>query len=238
MATYPFHPLDWASEPKDFSGDNQLGVYAMEATQRHVPGRRFTTWDGRVFKYGKSRDAALKSGFGAANDSTAVNISVTGATVAAGDRTTVLAFASGDGVDADGVCADKELVGGYWVTGHGVTTVQNRLIIDTEGVGVSGTGGNITLTLDGPVSNALTTPFTEVVLNPYRYLKKGGGDYYSVMGVPAVNVTAAYWCWIQSWGPCWVTPGGGDTTPGNSANDRTAIFVGDGSVNFVYDSTL
>ncbi len=52
------------------------------------------------------------------------------------------------------------------------------------------------------------------------------------MGVPADNKTATYWCWIQSWGPCWVKPGGGDGTPGDTINDRTAYFVGDGTVNF------
>jgi len=232
MADYPFRPLDWAASPHDFAGDNQLGIYQEEATQRFVPGTRSLTWDGRVFKYGKSRDATLKSGFGAFNDSSAVNISVTGASIAEGDRETVLVFAATDGVGEDGVCADKELVGGYWVTGHGVTTVQNRLIVDTDGVGVTGVGGNITLTLDGPVSDVLVTPWTEVVLNPYRYLKKEGGQYASVMGVPACNVAATNYCWIQTWGPCWVTPGGGDTTPGDTINDRTAYFVGDGSVNF------
>lgn len=229
---FPFNPIGFQGSPHDFAGDNNLGIYQEEATQRYVPGTRFTRWDGSVFKYGKSRDAALKSGFGAFNDSTAVNISVTAPTLTEGDRSMILVFASGDGVGADGVLAEKELVGGYFVTGHGVTTVQNRLIIDTDGVGVTGVGGNITLHFDGPISDTLATPFTEVVLNPYRYLKKEGGQYQSVMGVPAANITATYFCWIQTWGPCWVTPGGGDTTPGDTINDRAAYFVGDGTVNF------
>jgi len=235
---YPFNPVDWPAGPHDFTGDNNLGIYVDDSTQRYVPGTRLTTWDGRVFKYSGSKGALL-SGFGAFNDSTAVNISVTAATIVAGQRTIPLAFASGDGYAGDGVCADKELVGGYYVTGHGVSTVQNRLIIDTDGVGVSGTGGTITLYLDGPISNALTTPFTEVVLNPYRYLtRNSGGEYQSVMGVPAANRTSTYWGWIQSWGPCWVTPGGADSVPGNSAEDRTVVFVGDGSVNGVTAITL
>ena len=237
---YPKTPLPVGATPQDLSGTTNLGFYLDEATQRYVPGTRGITWDGRVFKYAKSRSAALLSGYGAHNDSIAVNISVTGATVTAGDLSSVLVFASGDGVDAGGVCADGELIGGYWVTGHGASTVQNRCIEDTDGVGITGAGGNITLYFDGPVSDTLATPFTEVVLNPYRYLvrQSAADGYASVMGVPACNVTAASYCWIQSWGPCWVTPGGSDASPGDTFHDRTAIFVGDGSVNFVKNSTL
>ncbi len=39
-------------------------------------------------------------------------------------------------------------------------------------------------------------------------------------------------------GPCWCTPGGADSTPGDSANDRSVVFVGDGSVNGVTAITL
>lgn len=230
---FPFRPLDWAASPHDFGGDNQLGIYQDEATQRFIPGTRFTGWDGRVFKYSKSKSVALLAGRGAANYSSVVNISVTLPTIAAGDRTAILPFASGDGVAANGVLADKELVGGYLVTGHAGAVVMNRLIVDTDGIGVSGTGGSITLTFDGPFSDALTTPFTEVVLNPYRYLgvNEDAHDYQAVMCVPAAVTTATYYFWGQTWGPCWVTPGGADNVPGNSVNDRALYFVGDGTVN-------
>jgi hypothetical protein len=233
MANLPFRPLNWDASPHDFGGDNQLGIYQDEATQRFIPGTRFARWDGSVFKYGKSLSTALKNGQGAQNNSATVNIA-NSATIVVGDRTTILALQSDDGVAGDGVMLDKELVGGYWVTGHAGANVQNRLIIDTDGVGVSGTGGNITLTFDGPISDAATTPFTEIVLNPYRYLNIATVDanYTSVMCVPASIVTATYFCWGQTWGPCWIRPGGGDTTPGDTINDRTAYFVGDGTVNF------
>jgi len=234
---FPCNPIDWQGSPHDWTGDNQLGIYINDDTQRYVPGTRLTTWDGRVFKYSGSKGALL-AGFGAMNNSAAVNISVTAATIAAGDRTIDLAFGAADGYAGDGVLAEKELVGGYYVTGHAVSTVQNRCIIDTDGVSASGVGATITLYLDGPISNALTTPFTEVVLNPYRYLNKGILEYQAVMGVPAANRTSTYWGWIQTWGPCWVTPGGADAVPGNSANDRSVVFVGDGSVNGVTAITL
>lgn len=230
---YPFNPIGFQGSPHDAATDNQLGIYLDEAIQRFVPGTRFTRWDGSVFKYSKSKSVSLLAGRGAANYSSVVNISVSLPTITAGDRTAILPFASGDGVATDGVLVDKELVGGYLVTGHAGAVVMNRLIIDTEGIGVSGTGGSIKLTFDGPFSDALTTPFTEVVLNPYRYLgvNEDAHDYQAVMVVPACVVTATYYFWGQSWGPCWITPGGADNVPGNSADDRALYFVGDGSVN-------
>ncbi len=52
------------------------------------------------------------------------------------------------------------------------------------------------------------------------------------MCVPNYPATTGYNFWGQTEGPCWVVPGGADATPGDTANDRTAYFVGDGSVNF------
>ena len=200
-------------------------------------GDTFTLPDGRVFKYGNTIAACL-SGYGAANAAGAVNIAVAmPGSIVAGDRTATITVASGDDYAANGVVAKDELSGGYFVTGPGAATVQNRQIIANAAV-ASG-GGTCLVTLDGPFSNALTTPYTEVVLNPYRYLSKGVDlEYHAFMGVPALNVTSTYKAWFQSWGPCWVAPGGGDTSPGDTINDRTAVFVGDGSVNFVNDTLL
>ena len=48
---YPFNPLSFQAVPHDFTGDNQLGLYAAETTQRYVLGTRKLSWDGRVYKY-------------------------------------------------------------------------------------------------------------------------------------------------------------------------------------------
>lgn len=233
MANYPFNPIPWHSAPHDFAGDSNLGIYQNEATQRYVPGTRFLRWDGSVFKYGKNKSGGMLAARGAGNWSGVVNIADNLPNIVVGDRTTMLTVESGEGVGSDGVVLDKELVGGYLVVGHAGTPVMNRLIIDTEGIGTTGVGGEIKLTFDGPFSDALTAPWTEVNPNPYRYLAQGleDHDYQGVMGVTACVVTATFWCWIQSWGPCWITPGGDDNVPGNSADDRSVYFVGDGSVN-------
>ena len=226
------------SSPLAMSGSvPNAGIYMEETTQRFVCGQRLITVDGRVFKYGKSITALL-SGFGAANGGVFNIGAVIPAAAAAGDTKVYATIASNDGQASDGVIAKDELAGGYWVSGHGESKVSNRLIL--RNTAVASGGGTATVWLDGPLDEAMTvsSSYVEIVLNPYRYLSKGSLDYHGFMGVPAVNVTSGSYAWIQTWGPCWVTPGGNDSVPGNSACDRTVVFVGDGSVNGVTAITL
>ena len=214
--------------PLDLTGDYALGYASEETVQRADYGARVITNDGRVFKYCKAK-AAVKSGFGAANDAPQ-NISDATVTAAVGDLEVGVTIAAGDGAAADGAIAENELRGGYFVAGHGATAaVQNRMI--EKNTLVAAGGAECTLTLDFPIADALAAAFCELVLNPYRYLSNGALEYNAFMCVPAVNADAAENFWGQTWGPCWVVPGGGDNTPGDSVDDRMVYFVGDGSVN-------
>jgi len=49
--TLPHRPIYDGGSPHDYTGDNRLGLYTEETTQRYVHGTRHITWDGRVFKY-------------------------------------------------------------------------------------------------------------------------------------------------------------------------------------------
>lgn len=208
------------------------GLYKQTSDQKFHYGKRIITFDGRIFKYGGSKTALL-SGFGAANYTSAANIigAVLPAAVAVSDRIVTVTIASGDGYAGDGVVAKNELVGAYVVMGHGESLVQNRVIVANDAV-ASG-GGTTKITLDGAIEQIMTasSSYCEIQLNPYKYLGKGALEYNAFMCVPSQNVTSGYNFFGQTWGPCWITPGGADATPGDSANDRTVYFVGDGSVN-------
>jgi len=226
----PYNPIPWNGSPHDHTGDNVLGIYTEETTQRYVCGTRLTTWDGRVFKYSRCITACL-AGYGAQNDSGIINMNVAlNQNTVVGDRTVSWLLDAGAGYGLDGTVAEDELAGAYIIMGHGATDVRmNRLIMSNE-AGINGDA--IELVLDGPCSDAATTPFSEILLNPYRYLTRNvNGVYLSVMCVPAVNVDALEYFWGQTWGPCWLVPGGADATPGNTAEDRQVYFVGDGSTN-------
>lgn len=237
--TKPFNPLGWGATPHDFTGVNRLGPYTAETTQRYIFGTRYITWDGRVFKYAHSL-ATLYAGYGARNGagadvSTLINSNTTIAIVA-GDISTTVTVAATEGYAADGLVAEDELAGAFMVIGHGsATTTETRMVVGNTAV-ASG-GGTSIVHVDYPWALAHAAGFMELPLNPYRYIIKDS-EVASVMGVPNIATTTGYNIWLQTWGPCWCVPGGADSVPGDSANDRTVVFVGDGSVNGVTAITL
>jgi len=200
-------------------------------------GDRVVTGDGRVFRYAKAGTAGVLSSFGATVTASS-NISVlapaqTTGCGAIGDRKVTITIASGDGRAADGVVAADELRGGYIVMGNQSSSAMCRCIVGNTVV-ASG-GGTTIVTLDGPLTAAVTVgvTYTEILLNPYAFMELGGGanlEYQSFFGVPVVTATVGKYFWLQTWGPIWIVPGDG-TTPGDSVNDREVFFVGDGSIN-------
>ena len=232
--TLPFNPIIWPAVPHDFTGDNNLGYAAIETTQRYIWGTRGITWDGRVFKYGRSKSTTLYAGRcakngGQADVSSLINSNTTIAIVA-GDRSTLVTVGATEGYGAGGEVAKDEFAGGFIVIGHGgATTTETRAILGNTAIAAG--GGTTTIWVDTPWAHAHAAGFMELVLNPYAYLIRET-EVCSAMGVPVRGATASGQnLWIQSWGPCWMTPGGADGSPGNSADDRSLYCVGDGSVN-------
>jgi hypothetical protein len=218
-------PILWPAQPRDFG--------TIGTSQLHAFGREFKTWDGKKFRYGHSIGDCL-SGFGAANAGTQNIGAVIPVAAAVGDLEVLVTIASGDGYAGNGIIAENELCGASFVAGHGEALVVNRTILANTAV-ASG-GGTCRLLLDGPVTHILTvsSSYVEIVLNRFAHLNRSGGglEYHGFIGVPEKNCPSTYNGWFQTQGPAWLCPGGGDATPGNTVNDRTAFFVGDGSVNF------
>lgn len=230
---FDFRPIEYPAKPTDFA--------VLQTTQAHVYGRRYLTWDGRIFRYCKSL-GTLYAGYGAANiaNNTVARLinSVTPAAYVAGQQQIKITIAATEGYAGDGVIAADELVGSPIVLGHGAAALTENRIIVGNSAGASG-GGTIQLLLDEPLDLAHDAGVAcEVPLNHYRYLSKGSLEYSAFVCVPRVAVTTGYNFWGQTRGPCWCVPGGGDASPGDTANDRTAYFVGDGSVNFGYALTI
>ena len=229
---YPHGPIKWIAKPHDFAGDTMLGIYAIETTQRYIYGTRLLTWDGKVYKYGKAV-AALTSGFGVFNNAndTVADMLNTATTIASviGDKKWTLTVGAAEGYAGGGDLTLDELAGGYMTIGHGAGTPETHTIVGNEAVT---DGGTCIVTNETPFANAYAIgSFQETQLNPYRYQTSTASEVAAVMSVAIVAVASGSNFWGQTWGPCWVTPGGGDATPGDSVNDREVYFVGDGSVN-------
>lgn len=230
--TLPFNPIIWPAVPHDFTGDNNLGYYTTETTQRYTWGTRGITWDGKVFKYSRSKDT-LYAGQGACNGasidvSDLINSNHT-LTIEIGDRAVLVTVAAGEGYN-NGAIQEDELAGAQFVVGHGSTlTTETRTVVGNEFV-VAG-GGVIMVYVDYPFAIQHTTGFMELPLNAYGYLLLPANTIASVMGVPNITAVTGQNLWIQTWGLCWVKPGGADSSIGSAWEHRTAFFVGDGSVN-------
>jgi len=239
----PFNPIIWPAAPHDYTGDYNLGYYATETTQRYVWGTRGMTWDGKVFKYGRAKDT-MKPGYGAVNAATAdvsdflhTNHTLT---IAIGDREVLFTVTSGEGYGAGATgIAENELVGGQYVVGHGtsIAATEQRTVTANTSIAAT-TTGTIMIEVDHPFAVAHATGFNELTFNPYGYLTHTDPAIASVMGIPAVTATTGQMVWIQTWGLCWIVPGGTDTTPGDTQNDREMYFVGDHTVNGAATATV
>jgi hypothetical protein len=227
---YPKGPLTWFSDPKDFTGGFNKGRFTTETIQRFEYGTRYLTRDGRVFKYGHAT-AECQSGYGAANYALCNISAVLAADAAEGDTTVKVTVTSG-GYAASGVIAENELAGGYLILNNGVEDPQNFLILGND-ASVSAT--TCLIHLDGPLWQAVTTSgYCEVLDNPYAHLYGGitigSNGFVSFMGIPCRNLAATYNGWIQTWGPCWITPSSsGSSSPGYSAGDRECFFLAQGN---------
>jgi len=208
--TYPFRPLDWAASPHDFSGDNQLGIYAVETTKRYIPGTRYLKWDGRVFKYAYANGAVVP--YHGCRASEAAVLSYTAAPVAGsvGDR-----YISYTGTGR----SEDDLAGGYAVLYH--STIDNTTQYGIVGNDASGSS-TTRVYLDNALPYAGTTSFAhEIYENPYREVLETTNGYSAWVGVPMMNASSQY-CWIQTWGPCLIS--GGETVDTPATDARTLVW--------------
>ena len=228
-------------------------LYTASTTkhERYNIGDRVVTPDGRVFRYSIAGTGGVVPGLGAAQGNK-VNISasapaqvaptspvLTGLTLSAGaigDSAVTVTVGASSGVNADGAVLADAMRGGYIIIGDDAyTTVQNRGILGNDAVAAG--GGTMNVYLDSPLIKAVVpgTTYIEVFPNPYSNMILGGGSnigLISFLGIPAAPATVGQYFWLQTWGPTWITPGGGWTAAEQYAtNDRNVYFVGDGSVN-------
>ena len=200
---YATGPIGWQGSPRDYTGDNMLGIYTQEDIQRYVYGTRYLAWDGRVFKYAKCGATLTDMKHGVKNNH--ILVQENGATVsaaAAGDTKLTVTF---NGDYNDGVYVKDELQGGY-ISIYNTSSVRDqRMIIGNDAIATG--GGATTIYLDAPITATFTSSVgCEVMENPYTDLRNINDLQTSVMGMPCSLATATYNFWVQTWGPCRITP--------------------------------
>ncbi len=215
---YPNAPIPWFSNPHDYSGDNNLGIYATETTQRYTLGTRALDWDGSVYRYGLASAAISNTEQAVHTASTGAGVSYETIAVAAsaGDRTLT--------VDQASITKDQ-YAGGYVVIFNSGASGNIRGVVSNT---VSSSAGLVTLTLDYPIAAALTTSDAyELYASPYSSLSQANtSGTLSFLGMPTVTAASGAYFWTKTWGPIFINPQSGI----GAAYVRTAYFRHDGSI--------
>ena len=212
--TKPFNPINWPAVPHDFTGDNVLGIYTSETTQRYVYGTRYITWDGRVYKYMLLTTGGCVSYHG-----------VRGTLEAQTGWTTALAGTAGDRsytvTDATTVAEDS-LAGGMLQIYD--STIDNSHSIHIVGNDL-GNGTNIRLYLEFPLPVTVTASDSiELFENQYRAVTETSGATSPWLGIACVTAATTYNIWAQTWGPALVSPGN-TTLDDAAANERQTFWM-------------
>ena len=202
-------------------------LWEASTTKSYELGTRLTTPDGRVFKYAKA-GATLVPNFGCQNYNTqCVAYANIAHVVAQYSKTITLDVAVTDGAAGDGAIAKNELRGGYFIIfPHDDNAINGMILTNTA---IAAGGGEMTITVDIEMPTALTvdTDDIELMASPYEDVRSTNSDTKSIVGVPSVPATVGQYCWLQTWGPCWISPQAG---AGAGAHDRQVVFRHDGSL--------
>jgi len=222
----PNNPIPWHASPPDFTGDNNLGIYTNETTQRYIYGTRLMTWDGRVYKYCNAV-AQVYNYWGAhAYENAAAGYTVLPAGASAGDRQQLVTLGS-RGLD--------DLAGGYIAIFDASATTTTYLF------GIAGNdtiATNTTLTLDHPLPFTTTTSdYCEIFENPYRETKAHAAGICPVVCVPAMSAAAGYKYWGQTYGPAYISPTNA-TIDDPTASEHTVYFSYEGTTGGLIEAAV
>ena len=217
---YPFNPINWPGVPHDFTGDNNLGIYTSETTQRYVYGTRYITWDGRVYKYMGLTTNGSTSRTGVCTTAGNETDYVTAVGAPAGSR----AFTVTD----TGTFSEDQLAGGsVFIYDSTTANSTNHFIVGND----SSAGTNIRVFLEFPLPHTVTTSDSvEMWPNPYRLVQSGDSQETSAwLGIATQTAASGYKVWVQTWGTALISPGN-TTLDDAAANERQVFWYGNGTL--------
>lgn len=216
-------------------------IYEISATQKHRLGTRCQRGQ-RVFVYAKAASTLHTSALAALDREQDIAYRAVAATVPAGSTQITLTTTTGDGQDSDGQIDAHELEGGYIVIFVGDGTEINMGILDNTEVTAS--SHTITITLDGELPTEVTNAmYAECVSSPYLEVTSEvatAGGFKTYVGLPMAVATTTYpYCWLQTWGPCFISPANnfGDANPGTAQYNHALVVRAGGTVQ-TFDSDV
>jgi len=212
-------------------GGRGQGIYEGSTLQNYDLGTRRITPDGRVYRYGKCGVALTSMNKGVKNIRGLISI-LDNVCKAAAIGATVLDVAT----DAfSGTLLEDELRGGYISLYRG-SDRQQRMITRNTAVPTLA-GGVVRLTLADPLVTAINlNDNIEILWNPYSALRIGSHNYSAVLGMPTRLAAVNEYFWIQTWGPCRISPE--DAGFGDIDNELQFVFGSTGGIIPHYETNL
>lgn len=219
---------DWARA--DFPGGKLPGVseqetYEQSETQKYRVGTR-RVQDDRTYHYCQASSLGCAQPFWGAQDSQKYETDDTedcieGVTVAAGAAADLTLAV----LDTNSAHIADFFAGGYAILTVGSTIRMLRIRSNTAG------GTSVTLTFWDPLGMVVALG-SQIQVFPSFYSSVervlGGGDTKGVtVCVPTIIITASYYFWGQTWGPCYGIPS--EAFP-RGTYEQDLVFNYDGSV--------
>jgi hypothetical protein len=193
------------------------GIYEESSTAKAVIGTRLQVGD-RVFYYALNGGTALVAGKlvkSLRSNASFINVAVA-ATAAVGTYAVRLTTGAANTTCTEGYLQINDAAG---------EGLQYRI---KAAAANATTATSTDLTLYDPIITALTTASEGTILyNPFHSLTVCSAYTDSIIGVPPIPVTADYYFWLQTWGPCPVLSEG---IPAAGSAVVVAVTTGAGGV--------
>jgi len=198
-------------------------------------GDRVVLPDGRVFRYARASGTLNSDLLAQHVTGQHIGYNALGASQVVGDsQVTLTVSAATEGVDGAGVIAKNELRGGNIIIfPHSENSINMGIIGNSA---LAADGESIVIYLDAPLPIALdiTTDHAEAIASPYLAVKASttGDANRGFVGLPMRAATTGQYCWLQTWGLCWVAPanGYGSANVGNAAYSLAVVARYNGSI--------
>jgi hypothetical protein len=200
--------------------------YEQDTLQKYPLGT-LLRMGGRTFAYAKASGTQNPDVGSHITAGQHVAYATIAASAAAGVSSLTLDVGGTDGAGGDGAIAANELVGGYiLVFPHSSNTFIRQILSNTV---VASGGGEMTVTLDSPTPVAVVVDVThcECMASPYYNVISGNYPKAAIVGIPTYPATTGKYFWLQTWGPCWVSP---QAEVGEADHDLNVVFRHDGSI--------
>jgi hypothetical protein len=168
------------------------GIYDESATAKYDVGRRLALGDGRVFYYCKNGTTALVRCKLVQTPAHRTDVDDISNAVAGDDyitlATTAAAYTAGDFANGYAILHDVDTGGGYMYK-----------IRDNETIASGGSGK---VYLYDPVVAATASQDVTLHRNPCHSVIAAPDQAGFILGAPLIAVSASYYFWCQTWGPC------------------------------------